>query len=202
MLTYTAAQWAILLADSHDQKICFKMTRDVEDDLLYCSGADPVTVGADEFVPRELVIDALSLGDPSRMGLTVSIDDADSVVRAAWYAERFSGNAALVILLLKLAESAAWTTVYQVSWKVRYGHYKRDGTFDVELHSAVGLRPRAGLLVGTRGEFPYAPEPGQSIRVGGYSVTFHGGGGGDGGFNPAVIRYPDGGGFDPSPWGK
>jgi hypothetical protein len=192
MQTYTAAQWALLLAEAHDSKVCMKMTRDVEADLLYCSGADPVTVDANDYIPREITVDQFALGDPSRTGLRLQIDDADAVVEAAWDAERFSGNSVLVTLLLKPTDGAEWTSVYSVDWKVRYGRSRRNGDFELELHSAVGLRPRAGLMVATRGEFPYAPEPGQSVRIGGYYASFGGGGGGGGGGNvPAWI---------PSPW--
>lgn len=189
-MAYTAAQWAILLSDADDAKLCFKMTRDVEADLLYCSGGDPVSISTDDYIPREMQFDALTLGDPSRTGLKIGIDDADSVVRTAWYAERFSGNACLVTLLLKLKSEGAWTSVYEVEWKVRYGGYRRNGEFDIELHAAVGLRPRSGLLVGSRGEFQYAPEPGASIRVGSYSAGIGGSSGGTAA------------GWNPTPWGS
>lgn len=177
MRTYTSAQLQRLLERAQGGKLCLWIARDTEADLLYCSGADPVTVDANTYVPREMSFDAFALGDPSATGQRISIDDSDTIVRTAWYAERFSMKLATVTLLLRLPREKSWTEVYSVEWYVRYGQYS-GRRFDVELHAAVGLRPRAGLVVGHRGIFPNAPQPGQSIRVGGYFASFGGGGGG------------------------
>ncbi len=182
MRTYTASQLSRLLNRAQDGKLCLWIARDTEADLFYCSGADPVTVDANLYLPREMSFDAFALGDPTETGQRISIDDADAVVRTAWYAERFSMKLATVTLLLRLPDEESWTEVYSVEWYVRYGLYG-GAQFDVELHAAVGLRPRAGLVVGHRGIFPNAPEPGQSVRVGGYYASFPGGGGGSGGTN-------------------
>jgi hypothetical protein len=193
MRTFTAAQLARLLAQGHDSKLCLKIARDVEADLLFCSGADPVTVSSEDYDPREMDFDAFALGDPRETGQRITLDDADRVVRTAWYAERFSMKLATVTLLLRLREERPWTSVYSVAWYVRYGEYSGPD-FNIELHSAVGTRPRAGLATGNRGLFPYAPQPGQSVRVGGYFANFGGGGGGG--------TPPDtGSDWTPTPWG-
>ena len=185
MLTYTAAQWARVLSEAQDAKLCFKMTRDIEDDLLYCSGYDPVTVDAVDYVARSMVYDKFALGDPSTTTLTISIDDADAAIQTTWYDERFSGNAILLTLLLKYKYEHSWTSVLEIDWKVRTSHYT-SSNFIFNLHAAVGFRPRFGLMIGSRAEFPYAPEPGASIRVGAGIASFGGGSGsiGDTGWVP------------------
>jgi hypothetical protein len=183
MLTYTAAQWERVISEAQDAKLCFKMTRDVEDDLLYCSGFDPVTVDAVDYVARAMTYDKFALGDPSTTTLTISIDDADDAIQTTWYDERFSGNAVLLTLLLKYKHEHGWTQVLEVDWKARAPHYT-DSSFIFNLHAAVGFRPRFGLSIGTRAEFPFAPEPGASIRVGAGTASFGGGGGGGGGWVP------------------
>ena len=182
MRTFTAAQWSLIISEAQAAKLCLKISRDVEDDLLYCSGENPVTVDAEDYTPRAMNFDTLALGDPSTTGFRVTLDDADAAIRTTWYDERFSGQACLLTLLLRYISGGAWEEVYQVDWKCRYGAYTRE-QFLIELHAAVGFRPRFGLIVGTRAEFPYLPEPGDSIRIGGGSGGFPGDGGG-GGWNP------------------
>ena len=189
MRTFTAAQWALLLSEAQAAKLCLKIARVVEDDLLYCSGQNPVTVDAEDYTPRDMDFDALALGDPSTTGFNVTLDNADNVVRTAWVAERFSGASCLLTLLLRYVTGGAWVEVYQVDWKCRYGAHDGEASFAIELHAAVGFRPRFGLIVATRAEFPYLPEPGASIRVGGGSASFPDSGGG-GGWNPWPWTIP------------
>ena len=188
--SFTAAQWSLILAEAQGSKLCLKMTRDVEADLLLCSGADPVTVDAVKYVPREMSYNRLALGDPSTTRFDVSVDDADRDIRSTWKDERFSSNECLVTLLLRYLEGGPWESVYEVDWRCRACRYA-DSVFIIGLHAAVGVRKRAGLIVGTRAEFPYAPEPGASIRVGGFAANF------SGGSAPPVDPPP----FNPEPWG-
>ena len=194
MRTYTAAQWALLLSEAQAAKLCLKIDRTVEDDVLLCSGENPVTTGGDDYVPRAIMYDALALGDPTRTSLKLTIDDADEAIRDTWRDERFSGLPCTVTLLLRYIEGGAWESVYEVDWNCRFGNYAGPEFF-VELHAASGFRPRYGGTTATRAEFPYAPEPGRSIRLGSGSASFDGGppGGGDDGGG-------DDGGFDPNPW--
>lgn len=190
MRTYTAAQWALLLSEAQAAKLCLQIDRSVVGDILLCSGENPVTTGGKDYVPRAMDFDALTIGDPTTTGFSVTIDDADKVIRTTWKDERFSGLPCLVTLLLRYIEGGEWVNVYEVGWNCRFGSYA-EGSFLIELHAASGFRPRHGGTTGTRAEFPYAPEPGTSIRLGQAAATFDGGPPPDGG----------GGGWNPDPWG-
>ncbi|GEM_PF-4780887 len=173
MPTLTDAQLAALALPDHEAKLAVEIGTTTP--LRYCTGLDPVQVGSDWYAPRSIWYDALAITSPSESQTSIVFDDLDNTLRVAWYSERFSAKDVSVYLLVRNVGDADWTTTLSVLWKCRACKYTRDGKFIVDLYGAAGLRPRAGLRVGTRSEFEYAPEPGEAIRFRQVGVTFHGG---------------------------
>jgi len=141
-------------------------------EFRYCSGTDAVKIGDDWYTPRPLEGDEFALADPRSARTSITIGDQDGVVRTAYYAERFSGSTATVYLLLRKPPVQTWSQVTSVAWKCENCEDVGDGWFRVNLSGASGHRQRAGLRIGTRSEFNYAPEPGETLHIGGEPATW------------------------------
>lgn len=155
----------------------------------YCTGDHPVAYDGKVYSSRGMTIDSLTLDDPQRSRMGVSLDDLDGELRALWYAGRqgagvaWSGNTVTVVLEVNDAEVAV------IPWRCRACRVDRRGRFRVELLGISTLKPRAGLVTGQRAEFFSAPEPGLQIRYQsggftmpeGYDMPPIGGGGTGGG---------------------
>jgi len=161
----------VLLQDEHTEaKLAVDI--DITSPLRYCSGDDAIKVGANWYTPRPLEGDRFSLADPRSARTYVDIADHDGVVRAAYYAERFSGEAVTVYVYLREPPVRTWTQIVSIAWACEYCEDVGDGWFRVNLFAASGHRKRAGLRVGTRSEFHYAPEPGEVLSIGGEPAHF------------------------------
>lgn len=186
MPTLTSTQLEALALRDHEAKLAVEI--DTASPLRYCTGINPVQVGSDWYTPRAIWYDLFKIAAPGDTVTSLTFDDLDNELRVAWYSERFSAADVTVYLLIRNIGEVTWTTTLSVVWKCRACRYTRDGKFIVDLYGAAGMRPRAGLRVGTRSEFEYAPEPGEAVRFRQVGITFHGGS-----TNPP----PTGGGYNP-----
>ena len=162
----SAAQTAALSDDS--QRSLFAVKIDLATDLLYTSWPNQVTISAVDYVPRALSVSQVGVSDPSSSRATVTIDDLDGTIAAAWYAERFSGQT--VTITEAIYDDGAWVAVRTIPWVCTTCSRNSDGSFVINLSGAGGLKPRAGLQTASRANWPMAPEPGTSIQVA-YTVT-------------------------------
>lgn len=159
--TLTAAQQAALDQTSQHPVIAVKI--DLGTDLLYCTGVKSVTLGGDTYTPRGLEVQAVNVADPRTSSASVRIDDLDGTVGTSWYTNRFTG--ATVTITEAIWYGGAWETVRTIPWLCVAAERTSDGVMTLRLSGAGGMKPRAGLEVASRANFPMAPEPGTSIKV-------------------------------------
>lgn len=167
MRTLTADELAAVSQDSQRVAYCVKI--DLTTDLCYTTWSANVTVDATTYVPRGMRVAAASVTDPRNSRASVEIDDLDGAVATSWYTNRFTGQTVTVLELIWY--EGAWQTVREIPWVCVAASRSGSGTMRLELSGAGGLRPRAGLMLGSRADFHLAPEPGTSIRIGPTSMT-------------------------------
>lgn len=170
MLGLTATQLALLQDPA--QQIKAAVAIGTAAPLRYCTGANPIQIGADWYTPRAIEFDEIKLDDPIAATTTIVIDDLDGVLRTKWYSERFSGLT-VDIYVYALADGATWTEVVDLSWICTTVQFNRKGQMKLGLLGGAGLRPRAGLMTGNRNQFMFAPEPGEAMRFGTSGITFN-----------------------------
>ena len=172
MQTFTAIQRALL--DARDDQV--KMAIEIDDStpLRYCTGADPIQISSDWYDPHQMKFKKIALTDPRTSRTVVNFDDFDKVMRTQWYSTKL--DAAATVYWFLREDDGTWTNVLTVEWSVEECSFDRSGRFFVSLSAAAGSRPRAGGAIGTKNEFPYAPEPGEALRLGETGgVTFRSG---------------------------
>lgn len=170
METLTAAQSRLIAARNDQVKMCIEL--DDTTPIRYCTGADAVQVGGDWYDPYkgEIWFDKIALASPAKAKTKITFDDLDRAIRTQWYTTKIDCDATIYWLLREA--DGSWVTVLTVSWSVENCSYNAKG-FTVNLSAAVGSRPRAGGAIGTKSAFPYAPDPGTTLRVGSFGgVTF------------------------------
>ena len=173
MQTFTAIQRALL--DARDDQAKMAIELDDSTPLRYCTGADPIQISSDWYDPHQMKFNKIALTDPRTSKTTVKLDDMDKVIRTQWYSTKLDASATVFWFLRN--DDGTWENVLTVEWSVEEGSYDRNGNFFVSLSAAAGSRPRAGGAIGTRSEFPYAPEPGEAMSLGdsGGGITFKSG---------------------------
>jgi hypothetical protein len=149
-------------------KLCVEI--DAATPLRYCSGEDAVTVSGELYYPRVIVGRSFALVNPSTSKTTLKLDDGDTEIRLAWYADPFSGYQVTVTMLIREPIETTWTEGAALSWHCDKGSF-RGNMFELKLRSAYGHRRRFGLEVGNRSTFRRAPEPGESFQFIGGSTT-------------------------------
>lgn len=159
---FTAAQRAVLDA-RHDR---VKMAIEVDDTtpLRWCTGADPIQIDGSWYTPRPMAFRRVALTDPLRSVTNVSVDDKDGDIRTAFYTSQF--DCAATIYWLLQDESGQWVRVLDIEWYVKSCRCDSTGHFSFTLSAGAGSKPRNGGRLGTFGEFPYAPEPGEALKIG------------------------------------
>jgi len=171
-MAYTADQLALLRAYHREAKVAVEIGTTTP--RRYCSGRDPVQISGSWFTPRGLKGQALKLADATTMRTTITLDDADGVLRAANYTERFSGTTVKVYTLLRLPPRRSWTQVTLIEWLAGKCRASSPAQIALELVAAAGLKPRASGELGSRQLFEYAPAPGEQIAVGANYVSYGG----------------------------
>ena len=172
MQAFSAAQRALLDARDDQIKMCIEI--DDTTPLRYCTGADPIEISSDWYDPKPMIFDKVALTNPRSATTSVKLEDSDKTIRTQWYSTKL--NASATVYWYLRGDGGTWTQVLSVAWAVKNGSFDRRGTFTVNLSAASGTRPRAGGAIGTRSEFPWAPEPGEAMRVGDLGgVTFRSG---------------------------
>ena len=176
MLGLTAAQLALLKSPA--QQIKGAVAIGTVSPMRYCTGVDPIQITIDEiaywFTPRMIAFDDIKLDDPVGATTSVVIDDLEGDLRAAWYAERFSGLTANIYLFSR-SDDGTWTKIVDLEWLITTALFNKKGQFRINLAGGAGLCPRAGLMTGNRISFMFAPEAGEAMRFGaaGGGITFH-----------------------------
>jgi hypothetical protein len=165
--TLTAGQIAALAQDS--ARVVTAVKIDLDTDLLYCSGFDQVTLAAVDYTPRGLNVSAINITDPARARATVDLDDLDGTIAAVWYTERFSGQT--VTITEAIWYDGAWVVTRTIPWICETCQRSSDGRFVLNLSGAGGMRPRAGLEIGSRADWHLAPERGTSVQIGDMAAT-------------------------------
>lgn len=162
MLSLTTAQRALLAARDDQCKMALEI--DDTSPLRYCTGSDAIQIDSNWHDPRGMKFNKVALTDPRTSRTTVTLDDSDGDIRTAWYSSKFD-CAATVWWFLRAADGS-WTEVLEIAWTIEECSFDRSGNFTVSLSAAAGTRPRYGGMIGSRSEFPYAPEPGEALRLG------------------------------------
>lgn len=165
-MALTAAQLQALQLGTAEGKLAVEI--DVTTPLRYCSGSDAVQISGDWYTPRHCEGSYFALSHPGAARTHVIIDDRDEVLETAWYAERYSGAAVTVHILLREVGVRAWTVATSIEWSCSSAEFS-NGDAKVNLYGATGHRQRYGLEIGNGSKFPHAPGPNQVF-------TFRGGG--------------------------
>jgi hypothetical protein len=166
--TLSAAQQSALELSTHEKVFAVKI--DLATDLLYCSGDTPVTISGDTYYPRGVSVSAFKVAKAKQATATVTLDDMDGVVATAWYTERFTGNTVTVTEAIWGEPGDGWVAIRTIPWICTTCKRTSEGKFIVNLSGAGGLKPRWGLETASRANFHLAPEAGQTLRIGGYTV--------------------------------
>lgn len=173
MQTFSAIQRRLLDARDDQVKMCIEI--DDTTPIRKCTGADPIEVDSDWYDPGlgPKSFDKIALTDPRTSRTTINFPDHEGTIRAQWYSSKLDCGA--VVYWLLRDQDGSWNTVLTIAWSVEECSYNAN-SFTVSLSAAAGSRPRAGGAIGTRSEFPYAPEPGEALRLGtSGGITFRSG---------------------------
>jgi len=132
---------------------------------------DDFTAGTffQDYTPRGLKVSAIQITDPRRARATVEIDDLDGTIAAVWYGERFSGQTVTITEAIWYAGD--WVVTRTIPWVCETCQRTPDGRFVINLSGAGGMRPRAGLEIGSRADWHLAPERGTSVQIGDMAAT-------------------------------
>jgi hypothetical protein len=169
MPTLTDAQKALLAEHGAEAKLALEINTATP--LRYCSYDDPVQIDSNWYSPWNMDGDPIEITSPFSARTVVRLADQDGDLRTAWYSEQWSELAVEVHVLLR-KPGTTWTEIISIDWKCEYCSFDRHANFFAHLYAAVGHRQRAGLVLGTRAEFEYAPEPGESVRVNDNAIHF------------------------------
>lgn len=163
MQTFSAIQRRLLDARDDQVKMCIEI--DDTTPIRKCTGADPIQIDSDWYDPGlgPKSFDKIALTDPRTSRTKIDFQDHDGTIRAQWYSTKLDCDA--VVYWLLRDQDGSWTTVLTIVWSVEECSYNSN-SFTVSLSAAAGSRPRAGGAIGTKSEFPYAPEPGEALRLG------------------------------------
>jgi len=113
----------------------------------------------------------LRMDTPTKSTASISLDDINGDIRTVWYPEPFS-QLDVTVTQVHLNNLNTWITTLEIPWKCKNCNYNPQGAqFNVLLTMAGGLKPKAGLEVGTIELFPYAPKAGEAIKLGTTGVT-------------------------------
>jgi hypothetical protein len=170
-MALTATQLALLRENSHLAKVAVEFAEPVSTTYRYVSGLDPWTDGSSNlYTPRPIECSVLSLANPSKSTATIKIADQDATLKTKNYTSRFSGQDIVVTFLLQSTNAGGiaptWTDVATVSWVIKNMEGNSEGWITFNLSAASGMSPRAGLIVGNRAEFEFAPAAGETFKVG------------------------------------
>ena len=190
MQAFSAIQRRLL--DAPDDQIKMAIELDDSTPIRKCTGADPIQIGGEWYDPDlgPKAFDKMALTNPKTVKTKVTFDDLEAGMRDQFYTTQFDCDAT-VFWYLRDADNS-WNLVLTIAWSVQKCSFDRKGNFHVILSAAAGSRPRAGGVIGSRSEFPYAPAPGEVMRIGyavGGGITFRSGVG--------TPPPPPGGGQDP-----
>jgi len=108
----------------------------------------------------------LKLDTPTKSTASINLDDINGDIRTVWYPDPFS-QLDVTVTQVHLDHLNTWVTTLEIPWKCKACQYNPKGAqFTVLLTMAGGLKPKAGLEVGTIELFPYAPKAGEPIKLG------------------------------------
>lgn len=170
-MALTQTQLALLRENSHLAKVAVEFASPITPTYRYVSGLDPWTDGSSNlYTPRPIECNVLSLANPTKSRSVIRIADQDATLKTKNYASRFSGQDIVVTFLLRSAVAGGiaptWTEVAAVSWVISNLEGDSEGWITLNLSAASGLSPRAGLIVGNRAEFEFAPAAGETFKIG------------------------------------
>ena len=146
-----------------DQDLVQAVKIDLASPVYYCTGDISVTVGGNTYQPRGLTVSAIPVGPSKASRASVRLADQDSVLAVKWFAERFTG--VTVTITEAVMVEGAWVVTKTVPWICSGVTRDANGNFGMALSGAGGMKPRAGLKIASRIDFPFAPEPGTIIRL-------------------------------------
>jgi hypothetical protein len=159
--TLTADQSTALAYEDQDlvQGVKIGLTTPV----YYCTGDIPVTLASNTYTPRGMTVGSIPVGPSKSSRASVRLADQDSILAAKWFAERFTG--VIVTITEAIMKEGVWVVTKTVPWVCTGVVRSSNGDFTMSLSGAGGMKPRAGLKMGSRIDFPFAPEPGTIIRL-------------------------------------
>jgi len=173
MPTFIDAQLALITAPQHQAKAL--LTIDTPTPTRYCTGDDPIIHGAVRFNPHMMKLSPLTMARPLSAKWSILVHDPDRTLYDDLRANRSDWLDIDIIfqLLIKLRTDATWTECFALTMKRTTSEYNRvTGWFKLDCSGAAGIRPRAGLTVGNRTDFSYAPDASIPIKIGSSGFTF------------------------------
>jgi hypothetical protein len=161
-LTLTTTQKTAIAQESQD--VITAVEIGLASPLYYCDGLVPVTLDSDVYTPREIHLGNIQLGAPSSSTATLSILDLDKTLGTLWMANRLTGLAATTKEAVHT--DGAWVVTRTLSWFINNVARSPKGVLQLSLRGGTGIRNRAGLAVGARSDWRYAPSPDEAAYVG------------------------------------
>ena len=165
--TLTADQ-STVLAYAH-QRVVQGVKIGLSSPVYYCTGEVPVTLATEDYTPNNISVSSIPIGPSSSSRASVRIADQNGVLAAAWYTERFTGT--IVTITEAIYKTGTWVVTKTIPWVCSGAARDANGNVTLTLSGAGGMKPRAGLKIATRKDFPFAPEPGTTIRLYDGNVT-------------------------------
>lgn len=162
MISYTTNQLSAI-AEEH-QAVVQAVKIGLSSPLYYCEGIEPVTLGSDTFIPHEINVGNIRLGDPLRSTARLRVLDLEGTLATTWLTEGYSD--VTVTLYEAVFHDGAWVTTRTLPWTCTTVRRSPRGFLELALVGGAGIRARGGLETATRADWRYAPQPGEAAKVG------------------------------------
>jgi hypothetical protein len=136
----------------------------LESPLLYCDGLVPITLDGDIYTPHEIHLGNIRLDTPAHSSAILSVLDLDKTLANLWLASRLTGITATT--KEAVFSDGDWLVTRTLSWHINNAGRSPKGVMQLSLRGGTGLRNKAGLAVGGRADWRYAPSPDEAAYVG------------------------------------
>lgn len=150
MITYTAEQQALL--DDHNQEV--KLLVEIiapTATLRYCTGAEPMVVSANLYVPRAMRPTDLDYAAPNEVRMAVDISNSDNAISDEVMADQGINGCDITLRLYLRRKAAGSSWLLFSTWTMQVSGLGLDADWArFTMTGFVGMKPHHILTVGSR----------------------------------------------------